>query len=351
MLLMIFSLKVQAQLTNGNFTDEVDYRLQNINKTSITSNILIDRVVPVAGIQVFNQGSRIDTSSYAHFKQAYSELYRASYSKNFVTLQQLKIQIHNKNYSDNVVPIGIINTEFHQGNYGTTAQNANVDFNPTTGLFANKANRNPFIKKQTTIIAPLISKVTGNSIQFKTDDNLTHISPLFYPNPVVGAVHTLATNIFFDKLVADFYHSSNKKYGNEEHFTFDGGIKGKFLWWSWYTTRTSFRSIANNKGSYDIAPGGYFNAQSLLANESEEPDDGIELLPFTLILHNLNTNVIDPTHSFIPIKSALAYTGTNVLDEVIGSKDRVCTEETPFDSYFAPEENENHIFLTPKNVA
>ena len=34
MLLMIFSLKVQAQLTNGNFTDEVDYRLQNINKTS-----------------------------------------------------------------------------------------------------------------------------------------------------------------------------------------------------------------------------------------------------------------------------------------------------------------------------
>ena len=77
-LLMLISLKVNAQLTNGNFTDEVDYRLQNINKTPITSNILIDRVFPVAAIQVFNQGSRIDTSSYAHFKQAWSELYRAS---------------------------------------------------------------------------------------------------------------------------------------------------------------------------------------------------------------------------------------------------------------------------------
>ena len=95
-LLMILSLQVQAQLTSGNFTDEVDYRLQNISKTPITSNILIDRVVPVAGIQVFNQGSRIDTSSYSHFKQAWSELYRASYTKNFATLQQLKTQLLTK---------------------------------------------------------------------------------------------------------------------------------------------------------------------------------------------------------------------------------------------------------------
>lgn len=174
-LLMILSLKIQAQLTNGNFTDEVDYRLQNINKTPISSNILIDRVFPVAAIQVFNQGGRIDTSSYSHFKQAWSELYRASYTKNFISLEQLKSQIKIKNYQENVIPLGIINTEFHQGNYGTTAQNANVDFNPSTGLFANKSGRNPFLKKQTSIIAPLISKVIGSSIQFKTD-NLFHLN-------------------------------------------------------------------------------------------------------------------------------------------------------------------------------
>ncbi|MEE9407619.1 MAG: hypothetical protein V3V28_06040 [Polaribacter sp.] len=183
------------------------------------------------------------------------------------------------------------------------------------------------------------------------NDDLTHISPLFYPNPVIGAVHTLVTNIFFDELMADFYHSNNEKNGNEEHFTFDGGIKGGFLWWDWYTTRTSFKSISNSKGSYDIASGSYFNAQGLLAKQSEEPDDGLELLPFTIILHNLNTNVLDPTHSFIPTKSALAYSGNNVLDEVIGNKNRICTGETPFDSYFAPKQNEEHIFLTTENVA
>ncbi|MGY0426674.1 MAG: alpha/beta fold hydrolase, partial [Polaribacter sp.] len=173
-LLMILSLQAQAQakaqLTNGNFTTEVDYRLQNISKTPITSNILIDRVFPVAAIQIFNQGVRIDTSSYVHFKQAWSELNRASYIQNFSTIGQLKNQIKNKNYQEYEVPIGIINTEFQQGNYGTTAQNATVDFNSTTGLFANKSGKNPFIKKQTTIISPLVTKVRGFSISFKTDN-------------------------------------------------------------------------------------------------------------------------------------------------------------------------------------
>jgi hypothetical protein len=40
-----------------------------------------------------------------------------------------------------------------------------------------------------------------------------------------------------------------------------------------------------------------------------------------------------------------------VLDEVIGNKNRVCTGETPFDNYFAPKDNEEHITLTTENVA
>jgi hypothetical protein len=66
-LLMLISLKIQAQLTNGNFTSEVDARIKNLSKTSITSNILIDRVFPVAGIQAFNQGTRKDTANVTHF--------------------------------------------------------------------------------------------------------------------------------------------------------------------------------------------------------------------------------------------------------------------------------------------
>jgi hypothetical protein len=721
-ILMIISLKVQAQLTNGNFTTEVDYRLQNISKNPITSNILIDRVFPVAAIQVFNQGVRIDTSSYSHFKQAWSELNRASYIQNFTTLDQLKTQIKNKNYQEYEVPIGIINTEFHQGNYGTTEQNANVNFNSTTGLFTNKSGRNPFVKKQTTIISPLVTKVSGTSISFKTDNlfklykfgkqiknlqlvtngvtfsivtnytlsnnnfntsynnsgiknlrftvtysdnstkttyaklyvdvptnyqarsNVSAIIPIiadsdlgftgyeagdqeifgeneyriyydndnvldkpiiiidgfdpedtrkiektdpghkaeksilelmsydidndpdndnniplidelndlgydviivnhpvndangidggsdyiqrnaftlislirhinatkqgneqnvvigpsmgglisryalaymekelattgdnakwnhdtrlwvsfdsphqganipigvqkgiqyfaetlgnegakefleiqleqpatkqmlvnYYTNnsslpagavgfrnrfqneldvlgmpqnlrkvalvngsimgalngvssaktlkvegdidsfiflpylPVTSIVLTGLVNIFADGVLSNFYNTTNVKYGNDQTFTFDGGIRGKFLWWEWWTTRTSFKSQPKTKGGYDISPGGYFNAQQLVADQSNSKDT------YLYVIFNAGVQtgatVYEPTHSFIPTKSSLAYTGSNVLDENISDKNRVCTGETPFDSYFAPQNNEEHIDLTNKNV-
>lgn len=713
-LLMLISLKIQAQLTNGNFTSEVDARIKNLSKTSITSNILIDRVFPVAGIQAFNQGTRKDTANVTHFKQAWSELYRASYSKNFASIETFKQQLKAKSYAKNVIPIGIINTEFHEGNFGTTTQNANVGFNSSTGLFTNISGKNPFTKKQTTIIAPLVTKASGKTITFTTDnlfklhkygkriktlrlytnntsftlinnynlvnanfsttysgtstqtlrfaitysDNTTKttygtvktIKPTTYaqrgvvsqldtinadddllfqgyeenqaykgkneyriyydtqnnnqvvnkplyiidgydPNdarkiqasdydnydpiedeslielmkygddinlisslndkgfdvivvnhpvydrgsktidggsdyiernaytfislmryiksiqqgnekavvigPSMGGLITryalaymekklaetgdnakwnhntrlwvsfdsphqganipigvqkgiqyfadelevegakafineelskpapkqmlvnhytnntslpigapnfrnrfqnaldnlgmpnnlrkvalingsifgnlngvssakyleiddnlshlgplmLITNVFYDKFKANFYNTTNQKSGNGETFTFDGGVRGKFLWWTWWTKRTSYKSLPKSKGSYDISPGGYFNAQQLLVNETTNPSTDFTWYLLNWTFHNLNSTLIDPASSFIPTKSSLAYTGSNVLDEVIGTKDRVCTGETPFDSYYAPKENEEHIFLTTKNVA
>tara|TARA_B110000240_G_scaffold192433_1_gene236591 strand:+ start:1207 stop:4305 length:3099 start_codon:yes stop_codon:yes gene_type:complete len=713
-LLMLISLKIQAQLTNGNFTSEVDARIKNLSKTSITSNILIDRVFPVAGIQAFNQGTRKDTANVTHFKQAWSELYRASYSKNFASIETFKQQLKAKSYAKNVIPIGIINTEFHEGNFGTTTQNANVGFNSSTGLFTNISGKNPFTKKQTTIIAPLVTKASGKTITFTTDnlfklhkygkriktlrlytnntsftlinnynlvnanfsttysgtstqtlrfaitysDNTTKttygtvktIKPTTYaqrgvvsqldtinadddllfqgyeenqaykgkneyriyydtqnnnqvvnkplyiidgydPNdarkiqasdydnydpiedeslielmkygddinlisslndkgfdvivvnhpvydrgsktidggsdyiernaytfislmryiksiqqgnekavvigPSMGGLITryalaymekklaetgdnakwnhntrlwvsfdsphqganipigvqkgiqyfadelevegakafineelskpapkqmlvnhytnntslpigapnfrnrfqnaldnlgmpnnlrkvalingsifgnlngvssakyleiddnlshlgplmLITNVFYDKFKANFYNTTNQKSGNGETFTFDGGVRGKFLWWTWWTKRTSYKSLPKSKGSYDISPGGYFNAQQLLVNETTNPSTDFTWYLLNWTFHNLNSTLIDPASSFIPTKSSLAYTGSNVLDEVIGTKDRVCSGETPFDSYFAPQENEDHIFLTTKNVA
>jgi hypothetical protein len=56
--------------------------------------------------------------------------------------------------------------------------------------------------------------------------------------------------------------------------------------------------------------------------------------------------------SFIPSKSALAFTGSNkLLHENLSSRNLVCTNETPFDSYYAPNENEEHITLNSKNMA
>ncbi|WGH74391.1 alpha/beta fold hydrolase [Tenacibaculum tangerinum] len=168
--IFLISLIAQAQLTNGNFTTEIDERFKNLNKTTITSNILIDRVFSMAEIQTFNQNLRKDTSNVSHFKQAWSELYRASYTKNFPSVDIFKNQLKAKKYTSNVVPIGIINTAFHECNFGTTEQNATVSYNSSTGLFSNIAGKIPFIKKQTTIIAPLVTKASGHSITFTTDN-------------------------------------------------------------------------------------------------------------------------------------------------------------------------------------
>ncbi|PQJ76687.1 hypothetical protein BTO16_12440 [Polaribacter glomeratus] len=727
---MILSLQLQAQITNGTYTEEIDERIKNLNKSTITSNILINRVFSFAKINDFNQGVQIDTSSYTHFTQAWDELYRASYIKNIIKENELDLILESRKYQANVVPIGIINTEFHEFNFGTKLANTNVTFNETTGLFANIAGKNPFIKRQTTIISPLVTRVTGNTIQFKTDhlfrlyklgkqiktlqlvtngsiynlisnynfntstfstiysssgiktlrfnityaDNTTKTTyanvyvnmiattlaknstntsellpieadddlafkgyelgdqlekgkneyriyysdasktidkplyiidgydpgdtrkiereddghdvskesilelmsydhdkdsitpkkdmikelnllgydiivvnhtrdsigsytvniPLYSLNftrtiyrdagsdyiernaftfislmrhiksiqqgneeavvigPSMGGLISRYALAYMEKKLAEtgdnakwnhntrlwvsfdsphqganipiglqkgieyfadeldnkggqkfiddqlsrpatkqmlvnhytnnsnlpvgapnfrnrfqndldnlgmpqnlrkvallngsmsgvlngiseaqylqintripifgssspiiqnkFYHNTNKKNGSQNYLTFNaGGFYLNFLFFKIYIIAQSKKySTPSSKGSYDIAPGGYFNAQSELANEAQGSSF------FTIFGWNywrtLTTTayVLDPTHSFIPTKSALAYTGSDVLDEVIGNKDRHCTGETPFDNYFAPEQNEPHITLTTENVA
>ncbi|QTE22327.1 esterase/lipase family protein [Polaribacter cellanae] len=162
------TLEKKAQTTLENYTKEVDAKLQNIDKSPITSNILLDRVISVSSIVEFNQGARQDTTSFSHFKQVWYELNRASYVQNIPKIEVFNDELLNKNYNSNTIPIGIINTEFHYGDAGTT-QNPNIQFNATTKTFSNIPNKTPFIKKQTTIISPLIEEATGSTIQFKTD--------------------------------------------------------------------------------------------------------------------------------------------------------------------------------------
>ena len=712
LLILLMSYQVRSQ----NYTQEIDRVYQYLDKTPISSNILIDRVYSFAKLQDFNQNTQIDTSSYVHFKQAWNELYTASYVKNFSTVNQLKDQLFSKSYSDNEVPIGIINTEFHERDFGETQATAKVTY--TNGYFYNKTTIIPFKKKQTTVIAPLTSHVIGSIISFKTDhlfklykygkqiktlqlitngstftlisnynlvssnfstsytlsglqslrfvitysDNTTKTTygevyievptnylaksnvssirsitadddlafkgydenvaikgrneyriyyndagkildkPLFIidgydpgderkidpqspeyndkkksvielmsydhdnndntekislidslnhkgydviivnhpktyfkngsvttrqdfidggsdyiernaftlislmrhiksiqqgnekavvigpsmgglisryalaymekkyaetslekwnhntrlwvsfdsphqganipiavqhgikqfasdfsnegaqeyideqldkpatkqmlvnhytnntslpvgaPNfrnrfqsdldqlgmpqnlrkvalingSIMGALNGTSSAKFLDItaripvlsadiVFADFYHGTNLKSGNDV-LTYYGRAEIK-LWCvlgSCATITFSQRhrySKPTAKGSYDISPGGYFNAQALLADEASG-SSFLSIWGWNFFrTFSTSANLIDPTHSFIPTKSALAYTGSNVLDEVIGNKDRVCSGETPFDSYFAPKDNEEHIKLTAENVA
>ncbi len=59
------------------FQGKADYYLQFVDKAQIPTQILYDRVFPIARLDVFNQG-RSDTSSYGLFMQALFELRNAS---------------------------------------------------------------------------------------------------------------------------------------------------------------------------------------------------------------------------------------------------------------------------------
>ena len=111
-------------------------------------------------------------------------------------------------------------------------------------------------------------------------------------------------------------------------------------------------SLANSI-SLDIAPGGYYTTQDDLS--SGQKNDGffanwvgaISNFPDTQVKFY---SVID-NHSFIPTKSSLGYRWNNKstigdFAENLSTKSLVCSRDIPFDTYYAPDKNEEHVFLT-----
>jgi hypothetical protein len=72
---------LQAQ-TEQTYTESFDSVFQYVSRTQATTGILYERVVPFANLLNFNSNlnASVDTSSYYHFAQAYSELYRAAFN-------------------------------------------------------------------------------------------------------------------------------------------------------------------------------------------------------------------------------------------------------------------------------
>ena len=105
-------------------------------------------------------------------------------------------------------------------------------------------------------------------------------------------------------------------------------------------TRKRYAQAPAYSCSYDVGPGGYFDIQAdIISNETSL----FERTKFFSTTHGAN---------FIPVFSSLAYTKTNPdLCENISTKNLVCTQETPFDAYYAPNINQEHIELTVENVA
>ena len=103
---------------------------------------------------------------------------------------------------------------------------------------------------------------------------------------------------------------------------------------------------ATGSVAYDLAPGGTYDLFEEIADEGG--GNGWEWP----VAYSANFRVRKKGHSFIPTKSALAFKGTNQdLGESLNNRNLICTNETPFDAYYAPSTNEGHTDLNNENVA
>jgi hypothetical protein len=85
-LCLLFTTTLFAQ----DITPEVDIKLQLLNKNYVTTDILYDRVFPLANLMEFNQIAS-DTSHINHFYQAYHELQHADYNNRWSPIQTFKV--------------------------------------------------------------------------------------------------------------------------------------------------------------------------------------------------------------------------------------------------------------------
>lgn len=118
----------------------------------------------------------------------------------------------------------------------------------------------------------------------------------------------------------------------------------------------SFRAISGAHGSFDLAPGGYYDAQRRAKIAGEQADNGWwkgRISPFDLKFTDMKE-----FHSFISPVSALGYNyqalnnyqNTQSLPspyQNLATQNLVCTGQTPFDAYYAPQSiNTEHVTLS-----
>ncbi len=101
-----------------------------------------------------------------------------------------------------------------------------------------------------------------------------------------------------------------------------------------------FAQTPSNTRSYDIVPGSYLNTIESIKKKGTV-SDALSYTTFSNVINN---------HAFIPAVSALALRnpGPENRDwaENLSTRNLVCTGEKPFNAYYTPVNNEEHVSLT-----
>lgn len=165
---MQFSI-AQNNFDTTTFQGKADYCLQNVDKNQIPTQILYDRVFPLARLDAFNQGTS-DTSSYDHFMQSVSELYRSSYSTaNVPPPDALEALITEQRLAGNVA-IGIMH---YQYNWIDTFALQNNLLQEQDGFIYDVPDRpySPYNYRTITVAAALADSMPAGDIVFTLPAN------------------------------------------------------------------------------------------------------------------------------------------------------------------------------------
>lgn len=177
---LLFSTILFAQ----DITPEIDTKLQLLDKNYITTDILYDRVFPLANLVEFNQGSN-DTSHVNHFYQTYGELQRADYNNRWVPIQTFKANME----TETLIPIGIINVDFEYLDEDAISDNL-LEIQGQDSLLLDVPNRprSPYLKTKAIVISTLETDTKSKTVNFILDNSF----------------NIQASNITIQSLQADF---------------------------------------------------------------------------------------------------------------------------------------------------
>jgi hypothetical protein len=121
---------------------------------------------------------------------------------------------------------------------------------------------------------------------------------------------------------------------------FDAGIEV-------YSENKSWSAL-DQYATIDCSPGGFSNSTELIASAI---DEGLGNGGFMI---SLNLTHADKYHSFVPVKSALAFhwnsDGLRNVAENLNQRNLICTGEIPFHAYYISSANEEHIRLNPQSA-
>ncbi|MEC4049298.1 hypothetical protein OX284_007635 [Flavobacterium sp. SUN046] len=150
----------------------LDQQLVNVNQSSVTSGIIYERVAQFANLYNFNKSNEFNVADFKYFKQAFSEMRRASNDTKFISLDDFKNLI-NETTAVNQVDIAIINTQFHILNYNKDEPTlGGLTYNSVTQKYNQIIGKAPFYQMDNTIISTTKDYVIGNSIIYKLRNDL-----------------------------------------------------------------------------------------------------------------------------------------------------------------------------------